>query len=386
MVSEIPEEEYKERIKRVQEILIRRGLDAMITFGSEAEPQNIIYLSNFWPAFETASVVVPAVGEPILVIGPESLTLAKDYSKINKIRRVLEHRESSEPNYPDIKLSTYEEIFNEALNGKILKKLAFSGISITTVPIYESIVKAIGEGKIIKADDIMINLRMRKSEIEIMLMKKSAEITMKSFKVALNNIRPGMEEVEVAGFVVGDMFRNKAENLAFTPYLLSGYRTNQAVGRASHRVINMNEPIQFNCGCRYGNYSSSIGRPFCIGKFPDDFRKLAKVGIELQKIVLGNMRAGISASDVFKKYWEYLEETGYTNFFLYGPCHGVGIMENEHPFLEADSDYTLFDGLTFQVDIFLGNSDYGLRFEDGVVVREGGVEEFSSDYRQIIEL
>jgi len=383
---EIPAEEYQNRITKIQEILKERGLDVLITFGSESEPQNLIYLSNYWPAFETASVIIPAYGDPILVVGPETMTFALDYSKIKKIRQVIEHRESSEPNYPGVRLSTFQEIFDEVLNGKPLRRLAFSGLSIVSLPVYEGVKKTVGIGEIIKADDILINLRMRKSENEVILMRKSAEIAMKSFEAVLNNIHTGTEEVEVAGYAVGEMFRNKAENIAYTPYILSGTRTNQAIGRASHRTINRNEPIQFSCGCRYGNYSSSIGRPFCIGKMPDEYKKLVKIGMELQKVVLGTLKAGITASDVFRKYWEQLGSSGYSRFFLYGPCHGTGIMECEHPFLEADSDYVLFDGLAFQVDIFLGDSNYGLRFEDGVVVREEGAEEFTTAYREIIEI
>lgn len=61
-------------------------------------------------------------------------------------------------------------------------------------------------------------------------------------------------------------------------------------------------------------------------------------------------------------------------------------MENEHPFLESDSEYVLFDGMVFQVDIFLGDSSYGMRFEDGVVVKDDGAEEFTSTHREIMEL
>jgi Xaa-Pro aminopeptidase len=61
-------------------------------------------------------------------------------------------------------------------------------------------------------------------------------------------------------------------------------------------------------------------------------------------------------------------------------------MECEHPFLEANSTYLLEEGMTFQVDIFLGDRELGLRFEDGVVVTGKGAEAFNNDYRKIIEL
>jgi Xaa-Pro aminopeptidase len=61
-------------------------------------------------------------------------------------------------------------------------------------------------------------------------------------------------------------------------------------------------------------------------------------------------------------------------------------MECEHPFLEADSTYLLEEGMTFQVDIFLGDNELGLRFEDGVLITSKGAEPFNSEYRKVIEL
>lgn len=386
MINKIPLNEYENRIKKIKNILKEKDIDVLVAFGTEAEPQNLIYLANYWPAFETGAVVVPREGSPALVIGPESKTFAEDYSVIKKIFQVLEHRESSEPNYPNQKLDTYEEIFDFVLNGNKPKKIAISGISIIALPVHEAIINSSNSAEIIKADDILINLRMRKSRNEIILMKKSSEINLKAFEKGLNNIKPGMEEVEVAGFIVGEMFKNKAENIAITPYILSGKRTNQAISRASHKIISKNEPIQFSFGCRYGNYASSIGRPLCIGKMPKKYMELVKVGIDVQEKVISFLKPRIKAKEVFRKYWDFLGNKGYSNYFLYGPCHGTGIMECEHPFLEADSDYLLEEGMTFQIDIFLGDSEFGLRFEDGVLITSKGVEVFNSDYREVIEI
>ena len=386
MITEIPIIEYEERIKNIQNILKQRDIDVLVVFGTYCEPQNIIYLSNYWPQFETSSVVIPKEGKPALVIGPESGTFARDLSVIEKIFRVMEHRESSEPNYPDEKLDTYAEIFDHVLNGSKVKKIAISGITIIALPVYEAIVNSSKSAEVIKADDIMINLRMKKTKNEVDLMKQSADITLKAFEAAKDNIRPGMEEVEVSGFIAAEMHKNKAENFAFAPYVLSGHRTNQAISRASHKIILKNEPIQISFGSRYRNYSSSIGRPLSIGKMPDKYRELVEIGIATQEEVISTLKPGITAKEVFAKYWDFLTSKDYTDFFLYGPCHGTGVMECEHPFLESDSDYILKEGMAFQVDIYLGNDEFGIRFEDGALITSTGVDVFIDDYRQVIEI
>ncbi|MGC9066707.1 MAG: hypothetical protein ACP5JO_08860 [Candidatus Ratteibacteria bacterium] len=71
---------------------------------------------------------------------------------------------------------------------------------------------------------------------------------------------------------------------------------------------------------------------------------------------------------------------------LYGPCHGLGMMEVEKPWMESHSDYYLQENMTFQVDTFLYCEGYGLRWENGVIVKKDGVEPLSKKLTKIIEL
>src|SRR5574341_1391254 len=139
MITEIPKSEFQDRYKKIQKELARRGLDALLSFGSEAEPANVRYLSDYWPAFETAGVLVPVEGEPVLIIGPESGTYAKGHSKIANIKQILEYRESSEPEYPGIPLDTFQSVFDEVSGGKGLQKLGIAGYTVATVPVYASL-------------------------------------------------------------------------------------------------------------------------------------------------------------------------------------------------------------------------------------------------------
>ena len=99
-IPSIPLSEYKERIVKVQAGMKKEGYDLLLAYGNEAEPQYVRYFSNYWPSFETAGVLIPAEGEPMLLIGPESYTYAADRTKIPEIRLLKAFRESSEPEYP----------------------------------------------------------------------------------------------------------------------------------------------------------------------------------------------------------------------------------------------------------------------------------------------
>ena len=69
---------------------------------------------------------------------------------------------------------------------------------------------------------------------------------------------------------------------------------------------------------------------------------------------------------------------------LNGPCHGTGLMEGEHPWIEKDSDFVLQENMTFCVDNFLRTERYSLRWEDVVRITRDGVEEFTDRFQEVL--
>ncbi len=384
MITEIPKSEFQDRFKRVQKEVAARGLDALLTFGSEAEPQFVRYLSDYWPAFETAGVLVPVEGQPILIIGPETLAYAQGRSKIDSIRQILEYRESSEPEYPGIPLDTFPDVFDEASSGRGVKKLGIAGYPVATMPVYTALQEAMAGGELVRADDILIEMRKVKSENELELMRQSFRISEKAIEAVLNNIKPGMREVEVVGFAQEAIYRHGAEYEGHPMYLLSGPNSTAAIGRPGQRKLVPGEIVQLDIAARVAGYASSVGRPICLGHMPDDIRDFLQMGLDAENRTMEIMRAGVVARDVASQIAEFITQRGYGDAILYGPCHGVGLMECEHPWMETTSDYVVQENYTFQVDSFLHTPDYGARWEDGIRVTRDGVEELSSYRRELI--
>ena len=127
MKIRIEDREFQERIIKTQSEMKKEGLDILFAYGNEAEPQYVRYYSDYWPSFESAGVLIPAEGEAILIIGPESETFSSYVSRIKKIRKVLVFRESSEPEYPGAKLETFASVIKEASGNKPVAKIGVVG-------------------------------------------------------------------------------------------------------------------------------------------------------------------------------------------------------------------------------------------------------------------
>ena len=92
-------------------------------------------------------------------------------------------------------------------------------------------------------------------------------------------------------------------------------------------------------------------------------------------------RAGRVAGEIARDYEQKFIDAGREDAYVYGPAHGLGLTEVEAPWMETSSEYTLKPNMTFQIDTFGIGSNFGVRWEKPVVVRDGGVEQQHDDRR-----
>ena len=387
-IPSIPLTEYKERIKKVQKAMQEEGYDLLLSYGNEAEPQYVRYFSGYWPSFETAGVLIPAVGEPMLLIGPESFTYASDRTKIEKVRLLKAFRESSEPEYPGKKLDTFTTVFEEVWGNKPITRFGVAGLPLMTIGVYEALKEALGEIKIEKADEIVNKIRMIKTENELACMRAAADITRKTFDYVLENIKVGMTEQQIVGLALGKMHELGAERESYPLWCLTGQGSNQAISRPRNKAIEKGDLTFIQIGARVDGYASTIGRAVVFGKATEEQKSLIETGYKAQEKAIGMLKAGVPACEIAKKHIENVTDMGYGDWLLYGPFHGNGTMEGEAPWIETTSDYLLEENMTFCADIFLGSNEkgIGLRIEDVVRVTKDGAENLTNYPRKLFEI
>jgi Xaa-Pro aminopeptidase len=239
---------------------------------------------------------------------------------------------------------------------------------------------------IVRADEIMVKLRSVKSEAEIACLKEAFRISELTVDAILDEIEPGMTELQVVGIAQSVIYANGAEYEGMPQYVLSGSHTNHAISRPTHKVLEPGDLVQLNISARVAGYSSGVGRPVCLGKMTGRMRELVAFGKEARERTIEWMRASAIASEIAQRYHELFVAHGYECNYLYGPCHGLGMIEVEPPWMETTSDYRLVENMTFQVDTFVQDAAFGLRWENGARVTSDGVELFSNRNMDLIEL
>lgn len=382
----IPDWEYKERVKKAAKLAGEKGLDIFLVNSNEADYANARYFSGFWPLFERAGVATTPQGEAALIVGPESAKFAADVSRIDRIFTSLDYRESADPSYPETKTSTYRDIFGAlGVKGENIR-IGIGSFLDTNAVMLESLRENYPGAEIVKADDIMLALRGIKSENELACMREGFRITELAIDEVIKNLKPGVTELQMVGIAQRVIYENGAEYEGLPMYVFSEKSTRHAISRPSYRTIEKGDLVQLNLSAKVDGYSPSIGIPVCIGKLTEEKRTLVEFGLKAHQWTEAQLKAGVPASDIAKGFYNLYISSGYKENYLYGPCHGTGIIEVEAPWMETSSNYILKPNMTFQVDTFVSGSTFGLRWEKGVVITEDGCESLCKPIGEIIEL
>ncbi|MEX2601126.1 MAG: Xaa-Pro peptidase family protein [Balneolaceae bacterium] len=385
-IVSIPESEYKERVQRAAELVRKNDLDLLLVNSNESDFSNARYFSGYWPLFETAGVAINKSGDAVLIIGPESQAFAEDVSRIKSIFPLTEYRESADPSYPELQTSSYRDVFSALGVHKDRPRVGIGGYLVTTAVMIDGLREAFPGAELIQADHIMTELRARKSKSELACMREGYRITEIALDRVIAKIEPGMTELELVGIAQKAIYENGAEYEGLPMYIFGEKSTRHAISRSSHRRIGNGDLVQLNLSARVDGYSPSIGMPISLGPLNDEKRKVVEFGLKAHNWTIEHLGPGEKASQVAQEYKEFFRVNGMGENYLYGPCHGTGMIEVERPWMETDSDYELEEGMTFQVDTFTSEATFGVRWETGVVITSDGCEILSTPLGKIHEL
>jgi Xaa-Pro aminopeptidase len=382
----IPEAEYQERLQKAVALVQKKGLDVLVVNSNEADYANVRYFANFWPLFETAGVAISPSGKAALMVGPESLKYASDRSMVQNIFQLMEYRESADPAYPELKASTYTDVFNSiGVKGKHLK-IGVGGYLVSNPIQIAGLQACYPEAEIVRADDIMVALRSIKSENEIACIREGLRITEIATQEVIRQIRPGVTELQMVGIAQKTIYENGAEYEGLPMYVFSEKSTRHAISRSTYREIQKGDIVQLNLSAKVDGYSPSIGMPISMGPLVGHKREIVEFGLEAHRWTYDQLKAGVLAADVAKRFIEFFKARGYYDKYLYGPCHGTGLIEVEAPWMESSSNYPLKENMTFQVDTFVSAEAFGIRWETGIVIRKDRAELLSQPIGKIVEI
>jgi Xaa-Pro aminopeptidase len=231
------------------------------------------------------------------------------------------------------------------------------------------------------ATPTMAALRLVKEEGEVELMRRASRVASEAMGVALEALKPGMTESQVAAEAEYAMRQAGADGF-WMSYVSSGPRTSIAHGLPSQRRLAPGDLVMIDLHPVVDGYSSDICRMACLGRPTQEQRQIHDLYLRAQQASVAACSAGVGVADLERILEETVRGGGHGDHLFGPPIHGIGIDFEEPP---LPPGHAFFHGekesppLSANVVVAVGNcgiytGPWGVRVEDTVVIGGGGPE------------
>ena len=245
-----------------------------------------------------------------------------------------------------------------------------------TVAEKKRLAKMLSAGIALKdAPSMVERARMIKDEGELQRIRAAVLLGAKLFDRAVEVIRPGVKEVEVAAEMELAARRGGAEEMSFPTIIASGARSALPHGRASDAPVAARAFVVCDFGVILSGYWSDQTRTVWVGKVAEDARQVYEAVREAQETAVESVRPGITVGEVDAAARKVLRKKGLGRYFTHSTGHGVGLEIHENPRVAAGQREVLQSGMVITIEpgvYFPGK--WGVRIEDMVAVTAGGCE------------
>ena len=357
-----------EIIGKQKRAMAERGLDALIAIS----PENVTY---------TTGVVVPSQS---LMRWRHAIAVVTSDEQVAMV--VIDMEETTVRTHGGVKdLRVYREFTEDPVDtlSEVLTDLRLEhakiGMEMEYIPGKDlaTLQRKLPHALFVAADVIFHELRQIKSGEELSLLRTLSKVTDKAICDALKHARMGMTEMDLAGLLVGGIFRGGAENFKLM-IIASGERSQFPNVGPSQRAIQKGDIIRMEIFGVKDGYHAGVCRTAVVGSPTPEQEKIWENLIECKYLVMDLIKAGASCREVYQKFLQKFSELGFEPISFVG--HGIGLFLHEEPYLGRYATETLEEGMVLAIEplVFVPGR-MGLQNKDMIAVTKNGCE-LLSDY------
>jgi len=217
--------------------------------------------------------------------------------------------------------------------------------------------------------------RMVKDADELVRIRAAVNLGAKLFERALEVLRPGVKENEVAAAMEYAARQQGAEEMSFPTIIASGARSALPHGRASEHSMQSGAFVVCDFGVILAGYCSDQTRTVWVGSASEEARTAYEWVLEAQLAAIAAVRPGVTAGEVDEAARKVLRKRGLARYFTHSTGHGVGLEIHEAPRVAKGQKEVLEPGMVITIEpgvYFPGK--WGVRIEDMVAVTANGCD------------
>ena len=238
-----------------------------------------------------------------------------------------------------------------------------------------------------EAAPAIARLRMKKSEAEQALLRRSAEITVEAHRAAWNRLKPGLYEYQIAAVMAESQLGSGCVRPAYAPIIGSGANSTFLHYSDLSRRMDAGEVVLMDAGAECDYYAADVTRTLPVGgKFTARQREIYDIVLDVQRAVIAAVKPGMTlarqgpnslhglACDHFNRRHDAAGD-GLCKYFHHGIGHHIGL--DVHDPFDASAPLAAGMVITIEPGLYFPDEGVGVRIEDMVLVTEEGAEVLS---------
>lgn len=383
-----------QKLDRVRKAMREQNLPALVV----RAPDNVVYLTNYWPMKGYACAVFPCESEPTLIVIEPQLKDAQRTGWTEDIRTFKGYDER-DPRPPTARsLDLCLEILRErklidrvgvelSQNFQICDRMVGEPTVYTEgyFEAFRSVAK-----QVVDAAPLLAGLRMIKTPQEIERMRLANELAALGMEHARRNLRPGMKECEVGALIEGHVhavgvgYKGKVEMARAFTLVWSGPGI-ATFTATSNRPVQENEPTLVELWVVADGYWTDLTKNLCPGTLSKRYVELLEFLLRIFNESAAYAREGASLPGLDRLIRQRIAEGGYPGQPSHPVCHGVGARAHEPPYAHQAAGGTIQKGMVLAIEPGVyWEGGGGLRLEDDFLITDTGNEKlcsFPDDFR-----
>ncbi|MHA1382554.1 MAG: M24 family metallopeptidase [Candidatus Helarchaeota archaeon] len=270
---------------------------------------------------------------------------------------------------------------------KLVKKSTEGSAKIgveSRMPLYQfnALKKAFPEAQfeIEKADQLLLDLRLIKSDEEIRRITKSTHISEKTIEALVNNTKPGIKDLDLITIARRTMVNEDADGV---DHITMSVNASDPEHPGIGITLQKGDITRYDIGAIYEGYGSDVSRHVFIGKTPKEVQDLVQAVVEIQNACEKTIKPGTSPKEVYQIAQDTWKEVGRTDPLIL-TAHSVGIQIEEFHFFDPTTQKAA--KRNFETNMTLDIEAWALIPKLGLVGNEDTYQVMSSGCKRLTTL
>jgi Xaa-Pro aminopeptidase len=366
------EDEFTDRLRKIQSFLEKEEIDGILAYSMPWRKDHVRYVANYRTWGGQSYALLSRSGElTLFVTVPDDLERAEDESWASKVVALSE---------PWIDLS------DEIKRLEITKRLGVAGLEFCPAKTIAGILEQLPRLDIVSSSNALMNIRAVKSDYEIEMMRKAAQISDLGFQTFLECAHPGIKEYELIAEVERRVRHEGAEDHFML--IASGGRDTMCMTPPKDKELKLGDLVLTEVTPQYNGYWTQICRSMALGEISQEAQRSFEIFFKATEEALKIAKPGVPITKLAEIQNQVFTEEGFGEYtslkWTRGRGHGQGLHLDEPPLIAPGNEMILQEGMVIIIhpNTYLPLTGY-MVFGDPTLITSQGPEILTRTERKL---